>query len=466
MRELLLLLLVISVSKIHGTLSEEGTSADAFNKKIIVDHREQHKKRCPRIKSLDFSKLRVHGIQGNFIRDDCLWNLKILGDEIDFISEDAFRGVPHLQMLNITANKLKLDGFFNFGYPESLLELHYVSKTGANRNYSLIIDVPKNMTRLEYLTLKRMDMSFLTQSWLSNFPRLIDLDASGNPIDVETFFEYLPEKLVKLNLDDCNIDKMGGENYIWLKNLQSLSLNENGLRKVVNHIETASDGELNLCYASPNRLSKLYLSGNDIIEIDNNAFEDVSGLEKLDLSHNRIWSISDESLSHLTQLYTLNLGMNPMKRLPDFSQLDNLSWLYLDGIKNPLLFRPGPIWNLKKLYRLSIANNHLERIPANFFENMPELKELILSNNYISIIDLKKLPNLQKLKLDNTLVNSFKSIRVNELAHLNQLCLGNIAGKDEILDHYEYGCPKGTQEKSSEFAEFKATETPRIWPKV
>lgn len=110
------------------------------------------------------------------------------------------------------------------------------------------------------------------------------------------------------------------------------------------------------------------------------------------------------------------MELNPIHEMSSgfLDQFENLLLLNLSatGIKmSPMMFA-----NAKKLRELSLRNNPMKQLDAEWFEGLSELKELDVEDNLIEGFDyvdlLKKLPSLEMLKLDE---NNFNCSFVHEM---------------------------------------------------
>jgi len=113
-------------------------------------------------------------------------------------------------------------------------------------------------------------------------------------------------------------------------------------------------------------VESLILNGNKLNTLNMQAVnESFSKLIKLDLRSNNILFISQ--FAALPILEVLDLGCNQLTRVPAkfFESVPNLSQLYLDN--NQIEFLPPELCDLTSLKHLAIQLNHFSYIPASLF---------------------------------------------------------------------------------------------------
>jgi Leucine-rich repeat (LRR) protein len=174
-----------------------------------------------------------------------------------------------------------------------------------------------------------------------------------------------------------------------LSSLQKLSLTGNLLtslpREICNLVNLQSlDMSLNQLASLPPdlgnmvSLESLALSGNQItslpLEIGN-----LSSLWYLDLDSNQLTSLPPE-IGNLTNLGILGLGNNQLTSLPlEVGNLVHLNLLYLGG--NQLTSLPEGIGNFVKLVELNLSGNRISGFIPEFLSNLDNLSYLYLDGN-------------------------------------------------------------------------------------
>lgn len=111
------------------------------------------------------------------------------------------------------------------------------------------------------------------------------------------------------------------------------------------------------------QLEGLILKKANIVEIEENAFANVTKIKRLDLDDNMLSTLPEGVFSPLIELMNLQLAGNLFESLPE------------------KLFE-----NNTKLQNIYLYNNKLKEIPSGLFNGLEELKVLDLSNNRLNII--------------------------------------------------------------------------------
>ncbi|XP_051172969.1 chaoptin-like [Leptopilina boulardi] len=329
---------------------------------------------------------------------DCL-DLKARG--INEITSGFFNKFPHLQVVNLENNQLNVNSFFD---NQELLNVRILNLNDNKRTDSLKIIkgyYPKlNDLHLRNLSLKNLDLSLMTN--------LNNLILSGNDLSQGTLKIY--KTVNSLILDDNKLKKLepirlydnnNNNNITTLEieqKLRILSLNKNIFEKI-----GCSEKSQSLCLDKLKNLNILFLSDNNIFEIESNAFNDNGNLILLDLSENYLEKLNENSLS--TSLVILNLGSNPLTNVPKLCRLINLEILILDHTRI-LRIVDNDFCELKKLKKLWLRDVGIEKLSENSFGNLIALEELHLDDNKLSTLQGWQMPfSLRALHLGG---NSFK----------------------------------------------------------
>ncbi|XP_058053974.1 leucine-rich repeat-containing protein 40 [Anopheles bellator] len=242
------------------------------------------------------------------------------------------------------------------------------------------------------------------------------------------------------------------ENIQNLADLTVLNLQDNALTSLPDGIGALSkltkvNVARNKLFALPEsffglkELKHLNLSHNEFPEVHSNI-SDLIMLETLDISFNSINSLPG-GIGFLVRLQQLTLNNNRLTELPnDIVNLRNLH--KLDLTKNDLKKLPPVMGELRKLEcfyvqhndidelpdftgcealkELHMANNFIRTLPADFCENLPQLRVLDLRDNKIERLpdEIALLASLTRLDLSNNTISSLPSC-LSTLAHLVSL---------------------------------------------
>ncbi|KAJ6526967.1 adenylate cyclase [Mycena vulgaris] len=146
-------------------------------------------------------------------------------------------------------------------------------------------------------------------------------------------------------------------------------------------------------------LTRLDLSCNRIVTLDEAYLDDIPGLTTLHVQNNRLEKLP-WSFPRLRRLITLNISNNKFRTFPaGVSELGNLR--DLDISFNSISELPEEIGHLKNLERLVIVGNQVSRLPDEF-SNLGRLGELDCRRNQISDLTVVcMLPKIETLSADH-----------------------------------------------------------------
>ena len=246
-------------------------------------------------------------------------------------------------------------------------------------------------------------------------------------------------------------------------------------------------------------LEEVDLSGSDLDEISDGAFESSPALKYLDLSNNRLRRVEPNALksigrslhwlnlesglrtrsfpcestvNHLHSLHFLNLMNNDLESFSnphncfdnlvqlkilvlDFNSLKSLSSSLLKPLNEMSFFSVS--WNkittvesqtfneLDSLETIDMSYNHLTRIKSMAFANLRSLRHINLENNDIDIIEQESFYYLPKLELLNL---SFNQMKVILSSYFDQI--GTLSAFNLQLNNNEISSPSSMEEGSSQ----------------
>ncbi|KAI3649737.1 hypothetical protein MP228_005369 [Amoeboaphelidium protococcarum] len=185
-------------------------------------------------------------------------------------------------------------------------------------------------------------------------------------------------------------------------------------------------------------LTKLHLNGNNIKQIEPEAFEISSsvqkstdsiatsvGVEHIDLSGNKLQTLPESfGLGCLKRTLTyLDLSYNQIQTLPDAALYELTALQYLDLSHNGLSQLVDRIGKLQSLQILKVTNNNLTYVAADII-TLQSLKELHLQNNQLSLLS-HKFTDMVSLHLINLSGNKFTEL---------PKCLANLPHTVQYID--------------------------------
>ncbi|XP_044157682.1 extracellular matrix protein 2 isoform X1 [Bufo gargarizans] len=335
------------------------------------------------------------------ISDPDIKSLDLLGNFITSIPKEAFNGMPNLEKIDLSKNKLMSTGIDPVAF-KSLKNLRRLYLDG-NILEQIPLELPSS---LEELKMNENKLGSLEEDSLKDLKNLVTLELEGN------------------QLSEANVSPLA------FKPLQHMSY----LRMGRNKFRTIPHG-------LPASIEELHLESNLIEEIAETAFNHTvnlhtvvlrynqleetrippltwifhKNLESIDLSYNKLYQVPSylpKSLLHLV------LVGNQIERIPGyvFAHLHpGLEYLYLsfnkldnDGI-DPTSFH-GAYHSLREVF---LDYNQLTTIPVGM-EDMKDLHILRLNNNKIKFVspncicsaDEEGDSNIEYLHLENNYINT------------------------------------------------------------
>ncbi|XP_019519846.1 PREDICTED: extracellular matrix protein 2-like isoform X1 [Hipposideros armiger] len=338
------------------------------------------------------------------LTDPGLTTLYLAENEIAKIPAHTFLGLPNLEWLDLSKNKLDARGL----HPHAFKNLTRLKRLNLDGNS--LSTVPALPTSLQELKLNDNLLQGLQHSSFRGLSQLLTLEVEGN------------------QLHDGNIFPLAFQP---LRNLLYLRLDRNRLRTIppglpaslqelhlsANVIEEVTEGALNRSRS----LSVLVLSNNRLQEdrLAPRAWIDLPKLETLDLSHNRLVHVP----SFLPRgLRRLTLHHNRIERIPGYvfaHMKPGLEFLHLshnslraDGIHgvsflglqsslaellldhNQLQAIPHGLLGLKGLQVLRLSHNKIRHVPLNSIcdTRVTQDSNLISTHLENNLIDRRRIP--------------------------------------------------------------------------
>ncbi|KAK6644340.1 hypothetical protein RUM43_000607 [Polyplax serrata] len=335
------------------------------------------------VKALDLSHNNISFLGPKVFEpiEPSLTHLYLSHNDLRNMTKNTFGGLVHLQLLDVSYNKLTSiePGAFALTTNIQILLLGHnflseMPKNLFNGFHNLrIVDLANNEFRLlresifKDSTVERLDMSsnHLAKVPLFSFygdtgRTLLELDLSGNMIGTLP----TPDNLLHLNLSKNHLIRIDDGTFAYLNKLQTLDLSDN--------VDLVLDSKGQTFYGLDKTLENLMLKNLSISEMPHLH---LPTLETLDLSSNDIVNVPLELSHNLTNLKKLELA------------------------NNKLYMIPGTLNAFTKLEYLGISGNPLESLN---FQQSFTLREVDLRNVSLDVLEkgtLGKIPCLESLKL-------------------------------------------------------------------
>lgn len=337
--------------------------------------------------------------------------MELARNNISHISNDSFLMLTKLQSLKLGRNPLTDTELSNA--LEGLQQAPLNSLSIPKMNFDGI--VPSS----SFQWLKSMNLSTLDLS----FNELYTI-----PVQC---FQHLTQ-LKSLDLSNCGIRDIHENAFDGLQNLNNLMLSNNFIEYIPKNL--------------PKSLLYLYMAGNQVEVLNNNAFTNLTLLNRLHLGNNKILTLFKGAFSGLINLQDLQLYGNRINTLPKqlFAPLTNLTKLQLQQNRLTTIQNSSKILSsLTSLKYLNLSDNGCSVLPLTLFSNLRSLKELQLKGNKLGKFLLydaegKLFSGLQTLKLldlSSNQIHTFSTRLFSDMINLEILNLEDnwIPGLDGII---------------------------------
>ncbi|XP_054859251.1 extracellular matrix protein 2-like [Eublepharis macularius] len=333
------------------------------------------------------------------LSDSVLKTLYLAENEITYVPAGIFLGLPNLEWLDLSKNKLVSSGL----HSETFKNLTKLKRLNLDGNR--LTTIPALPSSLQELKMNDNNLDGLQRNNVRGLFKLLTLELEGNQLHdgnvLPTAFKPL-SRLVYLRLDRNRFRAIPSG---LPASLQELHLDSN-------RIEEVTEGVLNKTL----NLTVLILSNNQLQEdrIAPRAWIDLPKLEALDLSHNRLAHVPSFLPRHLKQL---TLHHNCIERIPGYvfaHMKPGLEFLHLSHnlLRDDGIHAVSFLGLYRSLAELLLDNNQLQAVPRGIL-NLKGLQVLRLSHNRIRHVPLNSVcdtrvaedSGIVSLHLENNLID-------------------------------------------------------------
>lgn len=180
-------------------------------------------------------------------------------------------------------------------------------------------------------------------------------------------------------LEAAGIDHLSSDKFFYARNLNSLVLNSNSIRRINAAV-----------FSTAPYMAFLVLSDNILEEIEDNAFYGMSQLEELRLERNKLRALRRFTFSGAENLQILDVQTNEIELIEDGAlDLPMLTQLHLG--RNKIKILPGDLcgtWNgALNLEMLNLEYNHIRYVRGPL-RNCAKLNDVHLDNNPIRDVNV------------------------------------------------------------------------------
>uniref|UniRef100_A0A1B6E451 LRRCT domain-containing protein n=1 Tax=Clastoptera arizonana TaxID=38151 RepID=A0A1B6E451_9HEMI len=293
-------------------------------------------------------------------------------------------------------------------------------KIALTISYSNLEDLPESGFQelgmnVNKLILNFDQLSVLTTSEFVGLDKIQYLSLADNAIDTVPQHILRQMPIIKtLELARCQIQNLSSTDFQNLRTLRTLLLNNNDLSFMDNN-------------SLPDSLSKLHIGYNSLTTL-NGTIRSLTGLEWLLIKNNKLTSLDGElpEVVPNTKLMFFDFSNNYLERLPmELNQFQGIDTLYANN--NQITSLNGALSRLRKVKYLSLNSNNLSDLAEDDFAEADRLEELEIGFNKLKSLNLSLLPlkELQILNLTNNLLEEFSLQEILGLHKLNTVDLSH-----------------------------------------
>ncbi|XP_023321247.1 chaoptin [Eurytemora carolleeae] len=343
--------------------------------------------------------------------------LDLAHNRLSVLDPAYFTPLRKLTWLNLTDNGIETFNSRMFSRNQLLAVLHL----GSNNITRLDSSSVKGMRYLRRLYLEDNQIASIGRQAFNNL-RVSGIYLSGNqlteiPYQIFDGLTYVDTLDVSRNqIKKVSTSSFGGL-YQAIVNMSH------------NQIGELVDGTFTEC-----RNFSLDLSYNNLTNIQQEAFDEVSYTFLLNISHNALTNMSQVPMKYQSGITVLDLSYNLIQEIPrnSFPKLYELHTISFRHNQLTDIFRAvfSPLFSIRYL---DFSYNKLEQIESSTFGKLPTVLELDLSHNNLTSIKRGGLSGLQSLRtlyLDYNLLDEIPSppISLNHL-HISHNQIVDIKGK-------------------------------------
>ncbi|CAG9830497.1 unnamed protein product [Diabrotica balteata] len=406
----------------------------------------------PKLKHLDLSSNRITNIsQISLLNCSYLSTYNISKNFINDIPSETFQGVP-VETLDISENNLLFINKSTFSNLKMVLKTINLRKNNISTIYSQsfdeidylkIIDLSdnkiKNIKQNAFLNLKNIDTINLSnnaiellEGYTFNKISVKNIDLQGNPIHYISegaFFQL--NFLESLNLSNSAITILENDifyNTFQLPAIRTIDLSNN----YICLLSTYTFRNLTAYTYLP--VEHIYLYGNKIENISQNAFYNLQNLKYLDLSNSEISKIDPYAFNNINSLVEVNLKNNNIQGIEKHTfHMVTIDTLLLNSISSPIILD-----NTVKINKLIIQ---LTGTVGERFISSAFLKNLTIIDSHIELLKdncLVDLPLLTSLNFINTTIDVSEHNIFSGLTRLTYLDASQIFQNKTLLKEYTF----------------------------
>lgn len=367
--------------------------------------------------------------------------LNLQDRNLEYLTPSTFNSFPNLKYLNLANNNVQKRNL-DFLSKMKNLEMLVLDKTYRTRDGGEFeFHINAGSSTLQSLYLRDNGIKKLIVSHDIHFSNLTTLVLSSNNIREininengllsETNFEWLPQSLKYLLIDNNNLKELILINKTELVEVQVRNSDFKTLKlENLPNLKSFQINEESLNVISLKNLSKLedLLIGFD--ETEQILYSDINGLTALqsfELGCRNLILFDGKIVDNMPSLRSLFIGSSLLSAIPEINNASNL--MYLSFPKNKIeILKPGDFLAMPNLEEVNLSDNLIRKLEPFTFSNLKKLRILNLEKNFLKIVSYKafsNIKNLQKLRFTHNSINFFDGRIVDFNPFLMELHLGS-----------------------------------------
>jgi len=314
---------------------------------------------------------------GTFLNLNSLQTLDLSSNNLTTLEPDVFRDAVKLVHLDLSNNQLTaIDKAFNGLTELSRLDLR------QNLLTSITQLTFRGLTQLRYLRLDDNMITNVDQKAFADLDKLMYFVLKGNQIGHLEAFYFSSQFLSYVDLSECDLTRV-----------------PKGLPSSVRYLQLRRNKMAVLprdSFASCVDVTIIVLDENDVIEIEEGAFEHLDRLQQLWLNGNRLEYVPKPIPPSVQRLF---LDSNQLQSLAedDFPRDSQLNTLSLMG-NNISYIDSSAFHRLLNLKSIDLSGNQIRRIYAHTFSRSSQLQVLQLSKNLLENLESGSFHGLTDLR--------------------------------------------------------------------
>ncbi|XP_043243590.1 insulin-like growth factor-binding protein complex acid labile subunit [Amphibalanus amphitrite] len=358
--------------------------------------------------------------------------LEIVGSDITYIPEDAFKDM--VKLTDLTLRKSQISSFHQKAFA-GLRRLKKISLA-----YNNLTSVPPNAFKFN-LRLNNLDLAYnnfnkLNSKFFRDIRQMIWCNMSNNAItDMGRATFSRNGALGYLDMSHNKIPKIDSNEFRTMRSMRRLFFNDNNIKrigrgafKVLNKVGTIDIARNHIkkidyqMFWELEYLEILNAQENEITEIEKNTFKDLY-LTTVNISHNQLSQIADDAFINCNNMTFLDLSHNNLTELNEKAFDDNSDLTELRLEFNYLTNMSAPFDKFKLIRVLNMSYNSIVEIPKRTFPDLYELHTIDVSHNQIA-------------KIGGGVFTTLFSLRHLDLSHnmLEELRASSIGTMPSLLD--------------------------------